>query len=563
MARTSIRTDNSSGAYRLGVAGRDVVAARDQIVTILRNRIGESAARLLTVAQTDDGDNGIVVWRSADGGSLTPVSELSTERAEALRTAYRELAAEIGALASRIAAESDSGRVAGHLIRLALVTPGGYQALHAAGDQPVLVNWGHAVRGQVVPELQGRPPSLSVSPASSGASPSSSIMAAEPVQESVAPVEHGSDGVPGSLDEGKRRTWWVAWVAPLLLLFVSGTLVWKLMQPQIPIVVERAPPLPPPEDPVPAAREALSALESELAAVQAVQSRLAALCEPVPEHGIEPPEPDQPPPGPTTAAAPSHSPPPVPNEQPAMVAEPTPHAERPARPSIPRRSPPELPPEVPRVTELPPQVAQLPIPPTPAPTLCEPRWTPTNRPEVIVVVDGSGSMEEGFPGGPSRIDAAKKATSTIVRGLHKDITTGLVSFTDCDETSTPTKYGYARRPELLARVAAMTPSQGTSLANSVRRAGNAAKSVGPATVVVVSDGEDTCGGDPCAVARRLKAKKPLLTINVLDLSDDRSAVLQCLAKVTGGRVFAPSNTLQMRRQMQEATGQPDASRCNS
>ena len=178
------------------------------------------------------------------------------------------------------------------------------------------------------------------------------------------------------------------------------------------------------------------------------------------------------------------------------------------------------------------------------------------------MIDGSGSMEESFPGASSRMNAAKDAISRIVRSLHNDIRTGLVSFTHCDETSRPRKYSYSERPALLSRIRGISPSRGTSLANSIRRAGNAAQSVGPATVVVVSDGEDTCGGDPCGVARALKARKPLLKINVLDLSGNRSAVLQCVADVTGGRVFVPRNAQQMSREIQEATGQPDASRCN-
>ena len=179
-----------------------------------------------------------------------------------------------------------------------------------------------------------------------------------------------------------------------------------------------------------------------------------------------------------------------------------------------------------------------------------------------MVVDGSGSMKEPFPGARSRIAAARDAVSLVVDNLHHEIVTGLVSFTDCGETSTPEKYTYRERPKLLARVRGLSPSRQTSLANSIRRAGNAAKSVGPATVVVVSDGDDTCGGDPCGVARALKSRKPLLKINVLDLSDTGSAALQCVADVSGGRVFVPGTAAQMNEELQEATGQPDAGHCN-
>ena len=64
------------------------------------------------------------------------------------------------------------------------------------------------------------------------------------------------------------------------------------------------------------------------------------------------------------------------------------------------------------------------------------------------------------------------------------------------------------------------------------------------------------------MARALKRRKPLLTINVIELSDGRSAVLQCVADATGGRVFVPANALQMSQELQDATGQPDAGPCN-
>jgi len=55
----------------------------------------------------------------------------------------------------------------------------------------------------------------------------------------------------------------------------------------------------------------------------------------------------------------------------------------------------------------------------------------------------------------------------------------------------------------------------------------------PVNMVLVTDGADSCGGDPCRVARALKRQKPGLIINVIDMSQtDR---LSCVAQVTGGR----------------------------
>ena len=560
MTRSTTRTDGNAQFRRLGVAGRDVVSVRGQIASILRTRVGRAAANLLAVAHTDGGDSDDVTWRAESGANLTPISSLSPQRAQALRERHRELAAEIAALASRLDADGGSGRQVGYLLRLALVTPDGHESLHAAGDQPVLVNWGHAVEGQSVPEMdEPRPPPVTMTSTAGEADPPAVV--ASPAEDSVRGVAGDSRNEAGTHAEHRWVAGWIAWALPLLLLCAAAAFSWKLMTAPAPIVVERTLPGAPPEDPVSAARSRLAALASELANARAVHAELVELCVPAPEPSSE--RPGTPPPARTAIVEPEVVPLPAKHDEPpAVVVEPDPVPKLETLPRVGSRSPPELPPEVPRVAELPPRSALLPASEEPEPTLCEPEWTPVERPEVLVVVDGSGSMKEPFPGARSRIAAARDAVSLVVDNLHHEIVTGLVSFTDCGETSTPEKYTYRERPKLLARVRGLSPSRRTSLANSIRRAGNAAKSVGPATVVVVSDGDDTCGGDPCGVARAIKSRKPLLKINVLDLSDTGSAALQCVADVSGGRVFVPGTAAQMNEELQEATGQPDAGHCN-
>ncbi|WP_417513547.1 VWA domain-containing protein [Minwuia sp.] len=496
-------------------------------------------------------------WADAEGARLVPLSALPPDQQDAVRASFEVLSARIERLAEQISGEGDAGRIAGHMMRLALVTPDGFDALHAADGQPVLVNWGHAAEGQDVPVLDPvQPEPLAAAPLAGAAAAIPAAAATTATAGSAAAAEAG----PAS-DAAERRSGGgagvMAWLLPVLLLLGLGYLIWLLMQPLEPEIVERELPPPDVEDPVPAARDRLAALREELAEAEALRDELGGLCEVIPqERAVLPPPEPEPEPRVTVIE------PPKPPEEPPKVVEPAPAPEPKPVPQVRPRQRPLLPDEVPRVSEKPPQIAQLPSQTDPEPTLCEPGWTPTQRPEVMIVIDGSGSMQDSFPGASSRIDAAKRSVTGVVRNLHKDIKTGLVSFTDCGETSTPQKYSYSQRPTLLSRVQGVTPSRGTSLANSIRRAGNAAKSVGPATVVVVSDGEDTCGGDPCAAARALKASKPLLKVNVIDLSGGRSSVLQCVANVTGGRVFTPRNANQMNQEMQQATGQPDASRCN-
>ena len=56
------------------------------------------------------------------------------------------------------------------------------------------------------------------------------------------------------------------------------------------------------------------------------------------------------------------------------------------------------------------------------------------------------------------------------------------------------------------------------------------------TIVLVSDGEETCGGDPCALAAELAAGDIELVIHTIGLAVDDVArtQLQCVADVSGG-----------------------------
>ena len=108
----------------------------------------------------------------------------------------------------------------------------------------------------------------------------------------------------------------------------------------------------------------------------------------------------------------------------------------------------------------------------------------------------------------------------------------------------------------------LQPDRGTPLARSIERAGNIVSADVESTIVVVSDGEDTCGRDPCAAARAVKAKRPNVTINVIDVSGERGrSMVQCIAAATGGKVLTPNSSLDMKNKVQQATRLPDTRNC--
>jgi Mg-chelatase subunit ChlD len=173
-----------------------------------------------------------------------------------------------------------------------------------------------------------------------------------------------------------------------------------------------------------------------------------------------------------------------------------------------------------------------------------------------MIIDGSGSMRAPMGGSASRLDAAKRAAEAMIRGLPAGVDVGLVDFSACGQVRRDRFYATPERGALVGEINAISPKQGTPLADAIRRAGAVASDSAPSVLVIVSDGGDSCGGDPCAVARSLKAAKPNVTINVIDLSDSprERQVLQCIASAGGGRVLSPGDTADLTRKMKEAAG---------
>jgi len=138
--------------------------------------------------------------------------------------------------------------------------------------------------------------------------------------------------------------------------------------------------------------------------------------------------------------------------------------------------------------------------------------------------------------GHRRIDAAKTAMLKVVDTLPPSVPIGVVGFGSCAGPVSLGRYQASGRPALRRKIRALTPEAGTPLAQGLARAGQMIDR--KAVIVVISDGEESCDGDPCQVAAELKRRWPDLVINVIDLSGEGAAA--CLAEKTGGRVLAPN-----------------------
>lgn len=153
---------------------------------------------------------------------------------------------------------------------------------------------------------------------------------------------------------------------------------------------------------------------------------------------------------------------------------------------------------------------------------------------------------------PTRMTAAKGAAITTVQRAPSDANIGLVRIEGGCSARSAGFYSPSQRPALQAQLAAMSPNGGTPLADGVAKGGQMVDGVNrEALMVVISDGAESCGRDPCAVARQLKQAKPYLKINVVDITGTGAA--SCLAQITGGRVFTARNATEVAQMTREAS----------
>lgn len=168
---------------------------------------------------------------------------------------------------------------------------------------------------------------------------------------------------------------------------------------------------------------------------------------------------------------------------------------------------------------------------------------------VILVLDASGSMW-GQVDGRAKIDIAKEIVGKVVGTWRPEDELGLVAYGHrkkgaCDDIETLIEPGALDAGTFMKSVMALSPKGKTPMTQSVRQAAEALKfTEKQATVILVSDGIETCDPDPCAVAEELEKMGIGLTVHTVGFGlDDQGAVaqLQCLAEKTGGIAVLASN----------------------
>jgi len=199
-----------------------------------------------------------------------------------------------------------------------------------------------------------------------------------------------------------------------------------------------------------------------------------------------------------------------------------------------------------------------------------PAQTPASAPptqtqeRTMLVLDASGSMW-GQLEGRAKIDIAREALKALVTDWPRDRQVGLVVYGhrskgDCADIETLIPVGTLDSGRLAATVDAINPKGKTPLSAAVRQAAEALKyTEDKATVVLLSDGKETCDLDPCALGAELERLGVDFTAHVIGFDVSQAADqagLRCLAQNTGGRFIAAANAGELNRALEQTAKSP-------
>jgi len=174
--------------------------------------------------------------------------------------------------------------------------------------------------------------------------------------------------------------------------------------------------------------------------------------------------------------------------------------------------------------------------------------------KAVIIFDASGSMW-GQIAGKAKISIAKNALKDVVINWNDSVELGVMAYGhrhkgDCNDIEMISSISKVDRSAIISKVRAISPKGKTPISRALKKASEKLKyTEDKATIILISDGKETCDGDPCVVAKELKAKGIDFVTHVIGFNVDKrtSKQLSCIASVTGGEYFSAKNAQELNK----------------
>jgi Ca-activated chloride channel family protein len=200
--------------------------------------------------------------------------------------------------------------------------------------------------------------------------------------------------------------------------------------------------------------------------------------------------------------------------------------------------------------------------------------------DAMIVFDASGSMSgNGWGYGSetagvvSRIDKVRATLAEVLPSVTRFRRVGLITYgpgvwNQCNVHLDLAPAANAAAP-IMAAINALTPAGKTPLTAAVKQAADVLDfRAKPGLIVVVTDGEETCGGSPCDLGKTLSAEAAQLTIHIIGLrvkgytwTGEQSVVeTKCLAERNRGHYLTVETQDELMQALEKTLGCPMVTR---
>lgn len=180
----------------------------------------------------------------------------------------------------------------------------------------------------------------------------------------------------------------------------------------------------------------------------------------------------------------------------------------------------------------------------------------TNNENIIIVLDLSKSMNETLNNGEKKVDVAKKAVRQVLATVPDSVRVGLrvygqksgfLGLNQCTQSTLISPIKENNKEDILKNIEKLDPNGVTPIEYSLRKAVEDFDNLqGPKKIILISDGLETCNGDPCKFAKDLSFEYPDIKVDVISFVKNignfsLDSQLKCISLATNGK-FSKTDT---------------------
>jgi Mg-chelatase subunit ChlD len=180
--------------------------------------------------------------------------------------------------------------------------------------------------------------------------------------------------------------------------------------------------------------------------------------------------------------------------------------------------------------------------------------------DLALIVDYSGSMNAKMKDGATKVASAKKCVTDLIDKLPNDLNVALVVYgvskaRGCQDIDIVQPLGPINKAALKSKINGFSATGMTPIASSLTKAGEELKKAkGGSAIVLVTDGAESCHGDPAGVAAKLAAEFGVkFGINVIGfgIEPKEKAELADIAAKGHGKLLTVENASELADALQK------------